>query len=103
MLSLSRKFSKHFLKMESDDTVRAEYHKVLQSAKDEIKLLGELLKVNIYCDETTLDCLIENSKTKIDSMAHPEELQPLLQGEQNNGKTCKYILKLLFCDYFTTF
>ena len=69
---------------------RAEYYEVLECAEKENKLLGELLKVKFYCDERTLDLLIENTNKTLDTkMARLQELQTLLQKSEqkkNNGK-----------------
>jgi hypothetical protein len=77
--------------MNSDDTdiVQAEYYKVLECVENENRLLGELLKVKFYCDERTLDCLIENTRKTLEGrMARLQELQAFFQKDEqkNTGK-----------------
>ena len=77
--------------MNSEDTdiVQAEYYKVLECVENENRLLGELLKVKFYCDERTLDRLIENTRKTLEGgMARLQELQAFFQKDEqkNTGK-----------------
>ena len=77
--------------MNSKDTdiVQAEYYKVLECVENKNRLLGELLKVKFYCDERTLDRLIENTRKNLQGrMARLQELQVLFQKDEqkNTGK-----------------
>lgn len=88
--------SQRFSKMESNEQrlARVQYSHMLECVQHDWKRLGKLLKIKVYCDESTVDNLIEITERKLNErMARLDKLSIGLQADcekslEKNGKAC---------------